>query len=493
MLGLPLILGAISVSHAPAALEENGVASKLSNTNSELPPAIPVPSPAGAFPSEFLFKTSPDADAPLPLQDSGGAQHRNHSNTKKPALRQRGAGLEAMEASAALTSTLPPSIPSEISTTPSPLDPSSAFTGLSDLTQQTLLRRRGALLYQIKLHTSAVYDNNVSLSQTNPRRALQLGVGPSLKVQLGEDESPARLISNYAGTASSFLDSPRERTYDQILGAASEWTGSRMQASFRGGIQNTRSSTLDAGAQVERKVYTAGATSAYQIGAKTSAELGADFTRVRFNTLLNSSEYRVQEYFNYQYSPKLHLGIGSAQGIAAAKSSPQQTYIQALGRIQTALLKKIDLNAFYGNEWRHFDSELPTTTHPVFGAGASWQATGKTSFTVDTRRHTFASAALEAQNYESTSTSFAAHETLSANLQASLTLGVESSHYSATRADVLAERRDNYRFSRVALGWLARQNCTVETFFDSGKNTAKGAQSQSFRRIRIGVSVNINF
>lgn len=494
MLGIPLILGAVSISHVPAAVEAPGEGSDLVCQN-PLPeaPDPQAPPTTNLFP-ELLFKSPLPPDARQTPQISDSSSLPQSASTTAPASNTDSDSTQLPKElptfrSDFLKSPLPP----EISDTPSLVEAPGMFPGFSDLANYTQTRRKGPFLYSLRINTSAVYDDNISLSKTNQKHGLQFGIGPSLRLQLGEDGVPFRLGATYAGAASYFTETSQKRTYDQTLGVGSEWSGNRLQLNFRTGLQTSHNSSLDAGGRTGRSVLYAGGLASYQVGGKTTADFGGDFSQTKFESLLNSSEYRAQEYLNYQWSPKLQWGFGTTQGIVTSEASARQTYIQALVRIVSALSGKLDFNASAGNEWRNYESGTPSTTHPVFSAGATWQATGKTNFTFDARRRTFASAALQAQNYESTSTSLSVHEMLTASLSATLALGLEKSHYSATSPGVPSDRTDNYLFSRIGLDWIPRKNLTVGTFYETGENDSKGAQSHSFRRNRMGVSLNISF
>jgi len=348
-------------------------------------------------------------------------------------------------------------------------------------------------MYALKLNTFVVYDDNVSLTKTDKRRALQISIGPTASMLLGSDESLIRLGATYAGAATSFWDSPHEQALDQTFGISAEWNGSRMHVTFTTGVQSSHNSSLDAGDRVGRMVQYAGGTASYQVTGKTSADLGADITKAHFDTLLSSSEYRVQEFLNHQWSPKIQWGLGATQGVTNGENAARQTYLQGLIRVITRLTGKLGFNASAGNEWRHYDSGQPATSAPVFGASAVWQATGKTTFSLDSRRRTFSSAALVSQNYESTSTSISVHEMLTATVGASLSVGMEKAQYSTSSPQIQADREDSYLFSRISLEWLASRNCTLGTFYESGNNNSKGSQGASFRRNRIGLSLSLNF
>lgn len=369
----------------------------------------------------------------------------------------------------------------------------SAFLEHMELTRHTQTRRRGPFHYNLRLNSTAISDDNITLQQHAKKRDMQLSLGPSGSVQIGTDESALRVAGHYSGSASWFLSNPEQRTYDQKTGLEGAWNGSRLKTGFRVGLQSSHNNSLDAGDRIGRKVYYAGGGAAYSVSDKSSAELNADFTRAVFNGLIGSREKRLQGFLNYQITPKLQLGGGATEGEAKADGGKSQTYAQALLRAKAQPTGKLSLNLSAGNEWRSFDSgEAPTTT-PVFSLGASWQAAGRTSISMEGRRRTFTSAALESQNYTSSDGAISIREMLTATVDASVTVGMEKAEYHSASPGITSDRKDSYWFARYGMDWAVRRYCTAGVFYEFSKNDSTGQQSQAFTRNRLGVNLALSF
>ncbi len=368
-----------------------------------------------------------------------------------------------------------------------------AFREYSEVSKHTQLRRRGPISYSLRINTAGIYDDNIFLSDKGKRGDLQLSIGPLARIQLGSNESKMRIGANYAGAASWFTRTPKERNYDQTLGIDGGWTGGLVKTDLRLGYQTSHSGSRDAGERTGRQVLYTGATASCPLGGKTSADLGADFTKASFDTLLGSHEFRLQGFLNYQVTPKLQFGVGATEGNMEADAGQRQSYTQGLLRIAAQPTGKLGFTASAGNEWRNYDSNQPQTTTPVFALGSSWQATEQTSLSVDARRRTFASAALASQNFESTTVSLTAREMLTATVDASVSVGVEEANYHSTALGVNADRKDEFWFTRLGLDWQIRSNCSVGTFYEFSRNDSSGTQSHAFSRNRVGVSLSVSF
>ncbi len=376
---------------------------------------------------------------------------------------------------------------------PSTTGVSSPFEHYAEMARYSQMHRKGPLSYSLRLSSSAIYDDNILLASSDKRADMHLAVGPALRVLVGGDDSRLRLGANYTGTASWFLKTPAQRAYEQNAGVDGGWSGSRLKLGIRLGLQRTRSGSIDAGDRVGRRVYYAGLTSSYLFTGKLSGELSADVTQATFDSLLGSREYRAQQYFNYEATPKLQLGLGATEGLLRPEGAPGQSYEQALFRVVSQPTAKLGLNASAGVERRHFESGLASTFTPVYTAAASWQATGQTSFSLEGRRRVFSSAALGSQNYESTNLTLSAKEMVSSTVDATLSLGVERADYKAATNAVTATRRDDFVFTRASVDWAVTKNCSMGLFYEFSKNDSKGPQGHPFQRNRTGVSVSLSF
>ncbi len=378
-----------------------------------------------------------------------------------------------------------------------PVPPSTAETGVfseyAALARHPRMGKAGPFGFSASFHAASIFDDNITLAGKGRRADMQLSAGPRARLQLGSGDTPLNLGLGYAGAASWFTRTPDQRAYEQTLAADGGWNGPRLKTGFRLGFQGTHSGSVDAGERVGRRVVYAGLTGSYPWGSKFSGECSADFTRARFNGLLGSREYRAQQYVNYQWTPKTQFGLGLTEGLLRPDRGQEQTYEQLLARMVSQPTAKVGFNASFGAENRQFDSGQESTFTPVYTLAANWQATGRTSFSLEGRRRTFASAALEKQNYEASNLTLTAREMLSATLDAAVSLGYERADYTSASPGSVASRRDDYCFSRASLDWALHKNCALGMFYEFSRNFSEGADGHPFRRNRVGLSVNLSF
>lgn len=482
MIGLPVLLGAIAEPLSRASSENTAPAPVFLETLIT-PPSMTLTRPEIESSQQATFK--PDKPGLSTTQrDNLSTSREFDADRKNPAKESAAEPFSLLS-----LPTNPQMFPKEF--TQSETLPS--FNGFQEITQYTHLHTRGLFSYAFRLNSSAVSDDNLSLKKSNKQKDIQFGIGPSVQLQIGDTDSILRLRSHYAGASSWLSKTPQQRFFDQALGVGAEVGRGRLQVTLRSSYQSAKQSSRDAGARVGRKALSVGCTATYQISAKTSADISGDFTKTDYTALLNSEESRLQEYINYQYSPKLQFGVGSAQGVLSSKAGLEQNFLQGLFRIVATPTAKLGFNASAGNEWRQFASGQPSTTAPVFSLGGGWQPTAKTGFSVNINRHTFASASLVAEDYQSTAYSITAHESITQTLNASLTFGLEDAKYSASSPGVIADRNDRYSFTRLGINWAVRRWLNLGTFYEFSQNNSTGSQANPFSRNRIGISANVSF
>ncbi|NBV87377.1 MAG: hypothetical protein EBS01_14200, partial [Verrucomicrobia bacterium] len=363
----------------------------------------------------------------------------------------------------------------------------------AEIARYSQMHRKGPAAYFLKLGLASVYDDNVSISNSGRTGDLQTSVGPSARVELGSGEAALRLGASYSGAASWFARAPGKRSYEQAGGLDGGWSGSRLKLGFRLGTQSTESASLDAGARVRQQTFYEGASLSYALTGKTSVELSGDASASKFEGLLGSHENRLQEFLNYDWSPKWQFGVGSTQGVLQADGAGRQTYDQALFRVIAQPYEKLGWSAAFGNEWRHFEEGGGGSRAPVFSAGLNWRATGHTLLSLDATRRTFSSASLAGQNYDATSIAVGGREILTPAVDGTVSLGFERANYRAAAPGISSEREDGFYFSRVGLNWLVGRACSLGGFYEFSSNVSTGAQQRSFQRNRIGVTFNVSF
>lgn len=484
LLRLPAFPTLPEAAHAPSPLEPP----PFSPNPETLPPAS---SPSPFSPFSPLSPQSLDLQNPLAFpSDSDSALSLSLSPEEDPEN-----PLDPLED--ASDPTLNP--PSRRNTNPHfwesavPAGTAASLPSLQQLTEVSALQIEGPLHLRLQLNSALIADDNITLDAKNKKKDILLSLGPAASASLGNDDTPFKLALSYAGAAVAFVKHSGQQSYDQIANVIGSWNGQKLRISFRGGAQSAHTTSNDPGDRIGRTLFYGGIHIAYAIGEKLSSEWSADATHAAFQSLLHSNEYRTQSFLQYQWTPKIRVGLGNTFGVLVPEKGEHQTYIQGLLRTQYAPTAKITLDTQVGADIRRYRNGRDQSSTPVFSLVASWAATPKTQISLEGRRRIFASSALESQNYRVTGVSATLQHLLSESLSTGITTGYENASYAATRSGITSDRRDNYGFLRLSINWMAYRRLSLGSFYELSRNLSTGSQSREFTRNRVGITANLNF
>ena len=366
--------------------------------------------------------------------------------------------------------------------------------------------------YGFRLTVRGVYDDNILLTENFKEHDYYFAIEPGFTIGYGDivqrQENYIRL--DYAPSVFLFADHSESNAAQQLIRLEGQHRFSRLTLTFSQDIQildgtNLTSATsttsggptlnLDAGGTTAVDIYTTMANFTYDLSGKTFLSGGLRFDAWDYqNNLISSSSFSGILSFNYNYSPKLVIGVGGSGGYNWVDSpSPNQTFEQANVRLTYQLTGKVSLNASAGVEFRQStDNSDSDHTSPIYEIGATYQPFDGTTFSLRGSRHTMNSAVFTAQDYASTSIVFGATQRLLQRIYLGLTLGYENSDYFSTVAGMSAIRTDNYCFIEPAVDVMVTRWITVGAYYLHRENDSNAA-GFSFDNNQVGLRASITF
>jgi hypothetical protein len=365
--------------------------------------------------------------------------------------------------------------------------------------------------YGLRLTIRGVYDDNIFLSRTNRVSDYYVAIEPGITLGFGDivgrNENYIRF--DYAPSIFLFADHSDSNAVQHLFRLEGQHRFSRLTLNFSQDVQllegsnltTTTSTTtgtpalnLDVGGSTNVNIYTTIANFSYDLSGKTFLSGGMQYNAWDYqNSLVSSSAVSGSLFFNYNYSPKLVLGVGGSGGYNWVDSpSPKQTFEQVNGRISYQLTGKISLSATGGVEFRQFDSGRGQYISPVYEIGATYQPFDGTTLSLRGSRRTYNSAVFAEQDYAATSIVFGARQRFMRRFYFGLTAGYENSDYFSTIAGVGATRRDNYYFVQPALDVTVTRWMTVGAYYLHRQNNS-ALSSFGFRDNQVGVRASITF
>jgi len=363
--------------------------------------------------------------------------------------------------------------------------------------------------YGFRLTIRGVYDDNIFLTETNRVDDYYIAIEPGLTLGFGDivarQENYIRL--DYAPSIFLFADHSESNAVQHLIRLEGQHRFSRLTLTFSQDVQlldgtNLTSTTssgtpvlnLDAGGTTAIDIYTSMLNFSYDLSGKTFLSGGLHFNVWDYkNNLISSSEFSGNLFINYNYSPKLVIGIGGTGGHNWVDSpSVDQTFEQVNVRFTYQLTGKISLNASAGVEFRQFENGGGDHTSPVYELGATYQPFDGTTISLRGSSRTMNSAVFAQQDYLPSSIVFGITQRLVQRVFLGLTAGYEHSEYFSTSNTVNANRNDDYYFVEPAVDVMVTRWMTVGAYYLHRENDSN-AGGFSFRDNQVGVRASFTF
>jgi hypothetical protein len=145
-------------------------------------------------------------------------------------------------------------------------------------------------------------------------------------------------------------------------------------------LQNT--TIIEAGQRTWDQTIPTVLMTGYQFGEKTTAEVNLSHSTVSYEQqgLADYSDWNWDNWFNYQYSPRLNLSLGANLGIVDLSPQPGQTYETPMARARYRYGERVILDGSVGVQLRQYDGGVPNTIEPVCNLVAYYQASENSTF-----------------------------------------------------------------------------------------------------------------
>jgi len=366
--------------------------------------------------------------------------------------------------------------------------------------------------YELHLNIHSVYDDNINISQGVRESDVYTAIEPSITFGFGDLTSrDGNFLSvNYLASLFLFADHSENNALQHVFQGEAQYQANRLTLNLTQSVQildgtDIRSLdssgnfgqqvNLDVAGRTRFNIYTTHANAAYYLTGKTFLSVGGDYTVSDYeNNLISSSTISGNLFLNYNYGPKLVIGVGGTIGSNVVDSpTPDQTFEQVNARFIYQLTGKIDVHASAGIEFREFDDAgRDQHTSPVFDIELNYLPFDGTTISLTANRHTLNSAVLAGQDFVTTNFTVNVQQRMFDRVHLGLGVGYENSDYFSAVAGTSSNRTDNYFFVEPSITVRVTRFWSVGAYYLHRANDSS-ADVFGFHDNQVGLRTSLTF
>jgi hypothetical protein len=362
--------------------------------------------------------------------------------------------------------------------------------------------------YALSVVVREVYDDDINISPVNRIGDFYTSFEPTIRFSLGdiEGEGYNYLRVVYAPSYVLYADHSNADALQQVFHLEGQRNFGKLSATLSQDIQilngtdlrsltdtTGRQANIDAGRRTRENVYTTKIAASYDLSSKTFLSGGADYSRSDYQSLISSQTISGNLFLNYNYSPKLVIGLGTTGGYDETDSSvPSQYFEQVNLRVSYHPSEKLSFAATGGFEFRESDTGSQGTHTPVFDLSASYQPFDGTRISVQGSRHTENSAVIAGGDYTSTTIGLSLQQRFFQRFFISLQGGFQNAEYFTLLNGVDANRSDDYYYFQAGLDTSITRFWNIGVYYLHREDSSSLA-SNSFSDNQIGFRTSLTF
>ena len=354
--------------------------------------------------------------------------------------------------------------------------------------------RQGPLTIRPHVDYQIISGTDVQFGPTNRADTVIQTVSPGVLLEIGK-----HWALDYTPTF-SFYSSDKFRN---TVGHAVALNGSTQFNDWSFGLSqtflNSTEPLTETAAQTEQQTFGTSLSASRILNEKFSLDLGFNQRIQDTVGFQGSRDWSVSAYVNYQFFPRLTVGLGTVLGYVNSDNSPDQTYEQLNTRINWRITDKVGLALTVGGEDRQFNtSGVSDSLTPTMTASLQYEPRERTQLAL-TASHAVSPSLFDfAPATENTSLGVSISQRLFKKFQLGLSGSYNVSDYNISIPGVILppgyslDRKDDYyAFSaRLSHPFLKRGNISI--FYQYSDNKSTAAQF-AYKSTQIGCQVGYAF
>jgi hypothetical protein len=333
---------------------------------------------------------------------------------------------------------------------------------------------------------SAIYDDNIGISHTDPQADVILSPALGLSAEVGDylAQTDNYLIAQAVGTELIYPQHSQFDALNQLASIGAQYLFPSVTSTVNCEYQYLTTPDQDVGGITKRALFTNALTLSYPYTERTSFELDLIQDDNVYFQNLSSYVYGAELGAKYQVTSKIKLGFSGGGGLLAAQDSPLQTYqrVQMLAAYQAT--GKLTFKASGGLEAYEFAGGQGSRVEPIFSLEGQYNIFPDTVLDLQGYERVEASAGLAGTDYTALGFQLTATQTLFQRINVSATIGAERNRYFAVSNSASTDRIDDYLFIspkisvtllkhyQVSLIYELRQSQSNQVFYSYTDNRA---------------------
>jgi hypothetical protein len=230
----------------------------------------------------------------------------------------------------------------------------------------------------------------------------------------------------------------------------------------------------------------------YEVNDRSSFDIEGRYYRLEYpgTSYEGYDEFRNEDWYNRRVGAKLELGVGGAFGLVYPDVTPSQTYEQALARAVYNVSSKLDLRGQAGYEFRQYSHGEGSSSYPVFRLAAIYYPRATTVLTLEGRRED-QPAFFANVNYSTIGFTLGLRQTIHGPLSATVTAGYEHVDYKSLSGPSYT-RTDDYLNARASLDYMLNPRWTATLYYTRNQDDSS-FELYTFSNNLVGAQVTWRF
>jgi len=344
------------------------------------------------------------------------------------------------------------------------------------------------------LGMSAIYDDNIGISNTSPQSDIILSPALGLSGEVGDylQKQGNYLTLQAIGTELVYLQHPQLDALNQLVSLNGQYSLSNLATNLASEYQYLTTPDRDVGGVAKRAVINNDLTFTYPLSSKTALQcdlLQDDYIYFQY---LSSYNYAAKVAAIYQLTSKITVGVDGGAGFLVAQESPLQTYQQSDLLFSYQATDKLTFKASGGLQAREFDGAQKGRLDPVFLLEGQYQPFPDTTLDLQGYDRVQASAGLPGTDYTALGFQFTATQTLFQKVNVSASIGAEHNRYFAVSSSDSTDRVDNYLFLSPQISVTLLKHYQVSVIYEFRRNQSNQSVDSYFDN-RAGIQFATDF